>query len=80
MTPKLADYIAEGKSLSADEREIAALALQQIDDAEQAEVDMAWDDEIDSRVDDILSGKVELVDGEETQRMVRKRLAERRTR
>ncbi|MFV0426926.1 MAG: addiction module protein [Beutenbergiaceae bacterium] len=80
MTPKLADYIAEGKNLSADEREIAALALQQIDDAEQVEVDAAWDEEIDRRVDDILSGKVELVDGEETQRMVRKMLAERRKR
>lgn len=80
MTPKLADYIAEGKSLSADEREIAALALQQIDDAEQSEVDAAWDEEIDRRVDDILAGKVELVDGEETQRMVREMLAERRKR
>lgn len=80
MTPKLADYIAEGKNLSADEREIAALALQQIDDAEQVEVDAAWDEEIDRRIDDILSGKVELVDGEETQRIVRKMLAERRKR
>ncbi|MCI1746886.1 MAG: addiction module protein [Acidipropionibacterium sp.] len=78
MTSKLADYIAEGRNLSADEREIAALALQQISDAEQAEVDAAWDEEIDCRVDDILSGKVELVDGEETQRMIRKMLAERR--
>ncbi len=78
MTSKLANYIAEGRNLSADEREIAALALQQISDAEQAEVDAAWDEEIDCRVDDILSGKVELVDGEETQRMIRKMLAERR--
>jgi hypothetical protein len=78
MKSKLADYIAEGRNLSADEREIAALALQQISDAEQAEVDEAWDEEIDCRVDDILSGKVELVDGEETQRMIRKMLAEQR--
>ncbi|MFT4011619.1 MAG: addiction module protein [Nocardioidaceae bacterium] len=78
MTPKLADYIAEGKSLSADEREIAALALQRIGDAEQSEVDAAWDEEIDRRVDDILSGKVELVDGEETRRMARAMLAARR--
>ncbi|HMR50698.1 MAG TPA: addiction module protein [Arachnia sp.] len=78
MTPKLADYIAEGKSLSADEREIAALALQRIGDAEQSEVDAAWDEEIDRRVDDILSGKVELVEGEETRRMARAMLAARR--
>lgn len=78
MMSKLADYIAEGKHLSADEREIAALALQQIGDAEQAEVDAAWHEEIDRRVDDILSGKVELVDGEETRRMARAMLAFRR--
>lgn len=78
MTPKLTDYIAEGKNLSADEREIAALALQQISDGEQAEIDTAWDEEIDSRVDEILTGKVELVDGEETQRMIRAELAARR--
>ncbi len=78
MTPKLADYIAEGRTLSADEREIAALALQQISETEQAEVDAAWDEEIDLRVDEILTGKVELVDGEETRRMARAMLAARR--
>lgn len=78
MTPKLAEYIAEGRSLSADEREIAALALQQISDDDQAEIDAAWDEEIDRRIDDIMTGKVELVDGKETQRMVREMLAERR--
>ncbi|MGO1876579.1 addiction module protein, partial [Agrococcus casei] len=62
----------------ADEREIAALALQQISDTEQAEVDAAWDEEIDLRVDEILTGKVELVDGEETRRMARAMLAARR--
>lgn len=80
MTPDLAEYIADGRRLSADEREIAALALQQIGDAEQAEVDAAWDEEIDLRADEILTGKVELVDGEETQRMIRTMLAERRKR
>ncbi|WIY81452.1 addiction module protein [Propionimicrobium sp. PCR01-08-3] len=77
MTPKLADYIAEGKALSADEREIASLALQQVDDVEQAEVDSAWEEEIDRRVDEILSGKVELVDGEETRSIIRAELAAR---
>jgi hypothetical protein len=78
MTPKLAYHIAEGESLSADEREIAALALQRIDEAERAEADAAWDEEIGRRVDDILCGKVELVDGEETRRMARAMLAARR--
>ncbi|MGO1539270.1 MAG: addiction module protein [Leucobacter sp.] len=78
MTPKLAEYIAEGRTLSADEREIAALALQQIDDAEQAEVDTEWKEEIDRRVDEITSGSVALVDGDETRRMARAMLAARR--
>lgn len=78
MNPKLADYIAEGKTLSADEREIAAIALQQVDVAEQADIDAEWDEEIDRRVDEILSGKVELVDGEETRRLAREMLAARR--
>lgn len=78
MTPKLAEYIAEGRNLSPDEREIAAFALQQISDAEQAEVDTAWDEEIDRRIDDILTGKVDLVDGEESIRMIRAELAARR--
>ncbi|MDR2253312.1 MAG: addiction module protein [Bifidobacteriaceae bacterium] len=78
MTPGLADYIAQGKNLSPDEREIAALALWQIDDAEQAEVDAAWNQEIDRRVDEVVSGGVELVDGEESLRQIRAELAARR--
>lgn len=78
MTPKLADYIAEGRNLSRDERELAAIALQQISDVEQAEVDAAWEEEVNRRIDDILTGKIELVDGEETHRMIRAELAARR--
>ena len=52
---------------------IAALALQQISDTEQAEVDAALDEEIDLRVDEILTGKVELVDGDETRRLAQQR-------
>ncbi|RNI21683.1 addiction module protein [Flexivirga caeni] len=78
MTRELAEVIAAGKALDADEREIAALALQHVEDDEQAAIDDAWEEEIDRRVDDILSGKVELVDGEETFRMIRAELAARR--
>lgn len=80
MTRELAEVIAAGKALDADEREIAALAIGRIDDDEQAEIDEAWGNEIDSRIEDILTGKVELVDGEETRRMVRAELAARRHR
>lgn len=79
MTPKLTEYIAEGQDLSADEREIAALALQEIGTVEQAEVDAAWEQEIDRLVDEIVSGELQLVDGEETRRMARAMLAARRS-
>ena len=78
MTPKLAEYIESGKALDADEREIAALALQHVDESEQAEVDAAWDEEIDRRVDEILDGKVQLVSGRETHAMAKAMLAARR--
>lgn len=75
MTPKLAEYIAEGRSLSADERELAAVALQQISDDEQAEVDAAWRSELRRRIDDIESGKVELLDADEVHAQIRAKLA-----
>ena len=78
MTPKLAEYIAEGRSLSADERELAAVALQQISDDEQAEVDAAWRSELRRRIDDIESGKVELLDVDESHAQLRADLAARR--
>lgn len=83
MSPKLADVIAAGKALDADEHGVAALALhyadEQTPDDEEGEIDAQWDAAIDSRIDDILSGKVELVDGEETMRIANARLAARNT-
>jgi len=78
MNPKLEAYIEEGTAFSADEREIAAIALLHIGSNEQTEIDAAWNEEINCRVDEIISGKVELVDGEETRRMAREKLAARR--
>ncbi|MGO1545150.1 MAG: addiction module protein [Gulosibacter sp.] len=66
MTPKLSDCIEAGKSLDADEREIAALALQQVDRTAQAEIDAAWDETIDRRFDDLANGEVTPVSGRET--------------
>lgn len=42
----------------------------------QDEIDAAWRDEIGSRVDDVLAGKVELVSGEESRARVLALLAE----
>lgn len=78
MTPKLADYIEAGKALDADEREVAALALQQVDEAEQVEIDAAWDEAIERRLDELVSGKVKPVSGRETIAIARSRSAARR--
>lgn len=78
MTPKLTEYIEAGKALDADERELAALALQQVDVSEQAEVDAAWDETIDRRLDELASGKVQAVSGRETIAIARARSADRR--
>lgn len=78
MTSRLEDYIAEGKTLDADEREIAALSLRQIDEERQAEVDAAWDETINRRLDELLSGEVEAVSGRETIAIARARAAARR--
>lgn len=79
MNPKLADYIEAGKRLDRDEREIAALALQHVDDTEQADVDAAWNQEIDRRVMEIVNGDVELVDSDETFAMIHQMIADRRS-
>lgn len=78
MTPKLRDYIEAGKALDADEREIAALALQRVDETEQAEIDAAWDEAIERRLDELISGKVKAVSGRETIAIARARAAARR--
>lgn len=48
------------------------------DDGDEAEVDSAWRQEIGSRVDDILSGKVEMIPYEESRWRLHARLAELR--
>ncbi|MDN5821674.1 MAG: addiction module protein [Brachybacterium sp.] len=78
MASRLEDYIAEGRTLDADEREIAALSLRQVDEARQTEVDSAWDETIDRRLEELLSGKVEAVSGRETIAIARARAAARR--
>ena len=82
MTPKLAEYIEVGYSLTPDERLEAArmlrLSVDQDTGSDSVEVDAAWRDEIGSRVDDILAGKVELVDADETYQMLSAELASKR--
>jgi len=78
MSSELADFIEAGKALDADEREIAALALQHVDAVEQAEIDDEWSEVIARRLDELLTGKVKAVSGPETIAMARARSAARR--
>ena len=82
MTPKLVDYIEAGYLLTPGERLEAArmlrLSVDQDADSDPTEVDAAWRDEIGSRVNDIVEGKVELLDADETYRMLSAELASKR--
>lgn len=78
MSPRLEDYIEAGKALDPDEREIAALALQHVDEFERAEIDDAWEEVVERRLDELMSGKVKPVSGRETREMGRALLAQRR--
>lgn len=79
MTQKLVAYIEAGYALAPEERLQAArmlrLSVDQDADRSPVEVKSAWRDEIGSRVDDIIAGKVELVDADETYRLLSAELA-----
>lgn len=67
-----------GLELDLDERTMVAhrLLASLEDDASPSEIDEAWRDEIGSRVDDILNGRVELVSAEESRARVKAVLVE----
>lgn len=82
MTPKLADYIEAGKALDADERlEAAHQLLLSVDNdpgAHQSDVESAWDETINRRVQEVVSGKAKLIDGREGLARIRSEIAARR--
>lgn len=75
MTPQASELLQQALSLSSRERGLLIDRL--IESLDQrppdAEVDKLWADEIKRRVDDVRSGRVEMIAGEE----VRRRLAHR---
>ena len=79
ITPRLADYIAAGRALDADERLEAAhqllLSVDQDTSADQADIDTAWGEVVDRRVAEILGGTADLVDGREAHAQVRAEIA-----
>jgi len=75
MTPRVSEVLEKALSLSTQERGLLIDHLIESLDEEPPEegVEQAWAEEIKRRVDDIRSGKVEMIPGEE----VRRRLAAR---
>ncbi|MEJ7794416.1 MAG: addiction module protein [Nocardioides sp.] len=75
MSLSASEFYEAGMALSPSVRKDLALRLlESIEVADQESVDEAWTVEIESRVDDILSGKVEMIPHE----VVLAELAERR--
>jgi len=75
MTPHISEVLEKALALSTQERGLLIDHLIESLDEGPAEegVEEAWDEEIKRRVDDIRSGKVEMISGED----VRRRLAAR---
>jgi putative addiction module component (TIGR02574 family) len=67
MTPKVSEVLANAMQLSPQERELLIDELVESLDEGPAEAgaEEAWADEIKSRVDEIRSGKVKLIPGEQ---------------
>lgn len=82
MTSKPVDYISAGYALTPDERLEAArmlrLSVDQDVDSDLAETENAWRHELETRVDEILEGKVKLVDANETYTLLSAELGSRR--
>lgn len=82
MNGRLAEYIEAGYALTPQERLQAArmlwLSVEQDTDEADARADSAWDDLIERRVSEVLTGTARLVDGPESVAQVRAELAARR--
>ena len=75
MTLSAREFYEAGLALPPSVRKDVALRLlESIEVADQDSVDQAWTDEVSTRVDDILTGKVQTIPGEQ----VFAELAERR--
>ncbi|WP_029144782.1 addiction module protein [Microbacterium luticocti] len=75
MALKADEVYQAGLELDLDERTVVAhrllASLHPAGDASQSEIDDAWHDEIGSRVDEILNGRVELSTFEQTRAKAR---------
>lgn len=76
ITPEVSKLLEQALALSAQDRGLVIDRLIESLDDEQAEegVEEAWAEEIKGRVDDIRSGKVKMIPGEEVLRRLAGRL------
>jgi len=76
MTPQVSALLEKAMALSTQERGMLIDHLiESLDDSPADEgVEAAWADEIKRRVDEIRSGKVEMIPGEQVRRMLTERL------
>ena len=82
MSTKLTQYVEAGYSLTPEERLAAArllrLSVDQDSSHEPAEIEAAWRDEVGDLIEAVLAGEVELVDADETYRLISAELASKR--
>jgi putative addiction module component (TIGR02574 family) len=74
MTPQVSEVLEKARALSTQERGLLIDHLIESLDEGPAEegVEQAWDEEIKRRVDDIRSGKVKMIPGEQVLRELAK--------
>jgi putative addiction module component (TIGR02574 family) len=77
MTPQVSEVLEKALALSTQERGLIIDRLIESLDDEPAEegVEEVWSEEIKRRVDDIQSGRVEMIPGEEVHRRLLARLS-----
>ncbi|MGB8989808.1 MAG: addiction module protein [Candidatus Sulfotelmatobacter sp.] len=80
MTPQVSELLEKALSLSIHERGLLIDRLVESLDDEPAEegVEAAWDDEIKRRVDDIRSGRVKTIPGEQVLRTLAREFPDKR--
>ncbi|MFZ0815708.1 MAG: addiction module protein [Candidatus Sulfotelmatobacter sp.] len=76
MTPQVSELLEKALTLSAQERGLLIDRLVETLDNEPAEegVEAAWEEEIKRRVDDIRSGRVKMIPGEQVLGRLKARL------
>jgi putative addiction module component (TIGR02574 family) len=69
MTLQVSEVLEKALALSVQERGLIDHLIESLDEGSAEEgVEEAWDEEIKRRVDEIRSGKVEMISGEELRR------------